>query len=314
MQKIYNLISKIIQEFVNLGKSKQLNLKQNIYEQKKEFIEYFSLITDNDGTHIQTNEIIDQYINQVADKIHTRASFQVKFTNSEFRTMVRNAFKQVFDRIDCIEPSSQDGKEFYKKIEAYLKEITNQQGLIEHSFGCSLFDADDIEAFNIGPAWFEPRLEWLERNYASGKFSSIDRQRIEQIWTVEKTKERMSEADSLLINSIVDTIGSCRFVCTVKTTELAPDASRIRALTIARLAITAIATIDRKPSEALKGMGLLYDRSTANQTMITSTTETSFSVSYSPPPINQMVHGCKLVNGQDYGLTTSYILMVQLMR
>lgn len=219
------------------------------------------MIAAGNGGSIVVSRKIDQNIAAVADQLRANEpTLALRFTLEEWRTAVRRAFGPALFRIELDQEPVEIAETVLEQIRAELDKHVSDQGVREFAFGCSLFGNENGQAFGIGPVRFEPRLEWLDRKHGIGAVSAISRRRIEQVWAGKRLGKRRRSIDSIHETDILDTIGSCTYCCSVATEGLGGGAGQEKALTAARLAITAVALMWPTPSKVLEGMNLLFDR------------------------------------------------------
>ena len=187
-------------------------------------------------------------------------SYKSDFTDSEWNRMVKKAIGMalVDDNRNIVVKS--DSKAILqaanKKIHDWICDIQER----EYAFGCHFCNVPDLEPLSIGPVLFEPRLTWLKRTHVGGNVSTISRSRLERAWKGERVRKRKAFEDEMRENEILDTIGKCGFVCSVKIALTGSEAGLHKALTAARLATTAIALAWDRPSSVLDVMALTFDR------------------------------------------------------
>jgi len=199
-------------------------------------------------------------IQEVASKLHKEdTSLASKIMYAEWCEMVRIALGKALVIINLNEAIDQNVEKVLNEVR-FCKNNVASHGKREHVFGCTLFGNPAIESFSIGPCKFEPRLEWLVRHSSEGAVSKITRRRIENAWSKRKICKLKLSTNSHYEKKILDTVGTCPFVCSVTIDGLAPEAAHQKALTAVRLALTAMALLWRNPSSALDGMNLPYDR------------------------------------------------------
>ena len=178
-------------------------------------------------------------------------SYKSDFTDSEWNRMVKQAIGMalVVDNNNIVAKS--DSKAILeaanKKLHDWICDIQER----EYAFGCHFCNVPDLEPLSIGPVLFEPRLTWLKRTHAGGNVSTISRSRLERAWKGERVRKRKASEDEMRENEILDTIGKCGFVCSVKIAPTGSEAGLHKALTAARLATTAIAHAWDRPSSLL---------------------------------------------------------------
>lgn len=248
------------------------------------------------GRSIVLSRKIDDMISMVADQLLAAdSSLSSKVTRAEWHALVRQALGPALAMIDLDVDPAENAKIVLAEIRTVLSTRVTSYSMREFAFGCTLFGNTAIKPFSIGPVRFESRLEWLARKSTDGSVSATTRRRVEQAWAGKRLRKRKPSLDSICESGILDAIGSCPFVCSVTTTGLAKEAGLEKALTAARLAITAVALLWRTPSLALEGMNLLFDRRIHRQTTL------SFmpgKIASSGIRLSHMPHGPGLKEGE----------------
>ena len=223
------------------------------------------MIPTGDGRSIVVSKKIDQLIAGVARRMKENdPALSISHTDAEWITAVRNAFGAALLPIDLVNDASANASAVLTEVKAILRARV-PIGPMEYAFGCTLFSNTDVGAFEIGPVLFETRPEWLARKALEGAVSMVTRRRVERAWQGQRLSKRKSSHDSIRESDILDAIRTCPDVCSVSTAGLAPEAGKEKALTVARLALTAIALLWETPSKALEGFNLLYDRDVRRQ-------------------------------------------------
>jgi len=219
------------------------------------------MIYAGSGESLIVSRKLDEGIERVAKRLmDDDPSLKPKFTQAEWRAIVRRAFGPALAAIDL----DDDLETNASTVLAGVKKTTNHdatgQGVREYAFGCTLFGGKDFKPFFIGPVLFEPRDVWLERKHRDGGISTLSWRRIEGAWQGRKLRKRKPSFDSIAESDVIDAVGSCSFVCSVAIQDLASEAGRDKALMAARFATTAIALMWQVPSKALQGINLIFDR------------------------------------------------------
>ena len=219
------------------------------------------LIPTGTGGSILVTSKIETLIVEVARELfNDDESLKSGFTVKEWRALVRNAFGFALMKIDLDDPAEANAVIVLKLLKGKISEQSEQIHDREFAYGCSLFSNTDVQSFTIGPVFFEPRLSWLNRKGAEGNITKVARRRIEKVWSGKTTKKRKSSVDSWHEAGILEAVGSCPYVCSVRSSSRGMDAAEEKALTVARLALAAIALCWETPSKALAGFNLAYDR------------------------------------------------------
>ncbi|MBF0252052.1 MAG: hypothetical protein HQL35_15645 [Alphaproteobacteria bacterium] len=254
---------------------------------------------------------IDDTIVTVANQLMADdPSLSTKVTCDEWRVMVRAAFGPVLAMIDLDVDPAKNVDTVLTEIKTELSKHVSGYGVREFTFGCTLFGNPEITPFAIGPVCFEPRIDWLTRKSSEGAISATTRRRVEQAWSGKPTRKRKPSADSICETDILESIGSCPFVCSITTSGLAAEAGREKALTAARLAIAAIALLWATPSRALEGMNLLFDRRIHHQKTLTFVPG---KIVLAGSRLSHMPHGPWLKEGQwetEFAKYTDHFLVV----
>jgi hypothetical protein len=217
------------------------------------------LIAAGDGKPIITSQEMEQLIQGVAQELkRSEPSVSTRHTDKEWNWLVRGTFGPALTIIDLDEDPAQNAKLLLSSVRSQLDAATTAQDR-EHAFGCTLFGTFNVAPFNIGPVNFEPRTDWLTRKQREGEVSNTTARRVRQIWRGAKLRRRKAGYDASREKDILDAVGKCPYVCTVRTRGLAPEASRLKAQTASHLAMAAVALRWSRPSEALAGFRLLTD-------------------------------------------------------
>jgi hypothetical protein len=218
------------------------------------------IIAGND-LFITTSPEMERLIEVVARELKRRDGTLARtHTDQEWRWIVRGAFGPALAEIDLNDDVDQNAKAVLTTIDAGLKSPKQGSGLCERAFGCTLFGTVDVLPFDVGPVRFEPRLAWLARKVAEGDVTNTTARRVTGHWAGAKQRKRKRSVDAMRERDILDAVGHCPYVCSVKTLNLASVAGRLKAQTAANLAMTAIALRWQVPSRALDGFNLLIER------------------------------------------------------
>jgi hypothetical protein len=240
---------------------------------------------------------VDQLISDVARAMRNSSSLKSQFTADDYRKLVRRAFGPALAEIDLDADPTHNSRSVLADVEAKVAEDVDRilnNGRQEHAFGCTLFVYKNIEPFDIGPVRFEPREVWLERKasdgrsarvgsggrierfdhqIADGPISGIAKRRILRAWRGQKLRARKSSVDGSYERDIIDAIGDCPYVCSVKIPGFGGKARQDKALLAARLALTTISLIWENSSKALDGLNLLFDREMRSQSLLSFTSD-----------------------------------------
>lgn len=219
------------------------------------------IIGAGNGESLIVSRKLDEGIERVAKRLmDDDPSLKPKFTQAEWRAIVRRAFGPALASIDLDEDLDTNASTVLARVKKTANQDATGKSIREYAFGCTLFDGKDFKPFSIGPVLFEPRDVWLERKHQDGGISTLSQRRIERTWQGDKLRKRKSSFDSIAELGVIDAIGSCKFVCSITIYDLASEAGREKALVAARFATTAIALMWQIPSKALDGINLVFDR------------------------------------------------------
>jgi hypothetical protein len=186
-------------------------------------------------------------------------------TDREWNRIVRGAFGPALMLIDLDDDRQKNARTVLAAVRAAVSGPVKTHGPAEHAFGCTLFSNFEVAPFSIGPVQFEPRPAWLERKLTEGDVSKTTARRVMRVWSGGKPRKRKTSVDSIREQDILDAVGKCPYVCSVRTEGLASEAGRLKAQTAARLALTGIALRWAVSSKALEGFRLLVDPSVRRQ-------------------------------------------------
>lgn len=218
----------------------------------------FGQIKAGDDQFIRVSQPMERAIDTIARELKRNDVKLAKtHTDSEWSWMVRNALGPALAPIDLDGDLHENVKAVLSAVRTLLSQHT--YGPCEHAFGCTLFGSFEIAPFEIGPVKFEPRLAWLDRKTHDGAVSQTTARRVARTWGGNKMRKRKRGLETWIESDMLAAVGECRYVCSVKTDGLAAGAGRQKALTAARLAMTAIALRWEIPSRALNGFGLGMD-------------------------------------------------------
>ena len=189
-------------------------------------------------------------------------------TDWEWNGMVRRAFRPALMLIDLDDDRQENARTVVDAICATVSEPAKTYGATEYVFGCTLFGKFEVAPFWIGPVQFEPRLAWLARKLSEGDVSKTTSRRVVGVWSGSNPRKRKQSVDSMREQDILDAVGKCPYVCSVRTEGLAPEAGRLKAQTAARLAMTGISLRWASSSKALDGFRLLIDPPVRHQRIL----------------------------------------------
>ncbi|WP_050421668.1 hypothetical protein [Bradyrhizobium tropiciagri] len=227
------------------------------------------LIPSGDGGTIQITKEIDDCISRLAHELKTiRPNLARNVKESEWRSWVRSSIGPLLAKVSL--SASKQAPTLLTKLETALNGIVANLNPTEYAFGTTLFSNSDVASFAIGPVAFEPRMAWLNRKVAEGEYTPVTHRRVERIWSGARVGARKSNRDKLREADIINAIGPCQYVCTVKlSAAFASDAGLETALTAARLALTCASLVFETPSVTLQGFNLHYDGPMYRQSALT---------------------------------------------
>src|SRR5574340_1135695 len=255
MRTLLEQIKTIIEKF------KDIQTKSQPYWEKDDEFPLPRMIGTGGGGSVIVSRRIDKAIVAVADQLMSIDQRVARaFIRSEWRAFVRKAFGPVLARIDLDADLEHNASLVHPEVTATLRKQIPDREPCEYAFGCTLFDDVIVRPFVIGPVCFESRLEWLARKHREGNVSAVTKRRVEQIWLGKRLQKRKASYDGIAERNILEAVHSGPFVCSVSTSGLAAEAGREKSLTVARLAMAAIALLWQNSSQALRGMNLFFDR------------------------------------------------------
>ncbi|MBX4884816.1 hypothetical protein HJA90_14655 [Rhizobium bangladeshense] len=217
------------------------------------------LIATGDGRSIATSREMERLIEAVAQELKgSDPSISQRYTDKEWNWLVRGTFGPALMIIDLDDDPAHNAQRVLASIRSQIDAAVTAQAR-ENAFGCTLFGTFNVAPFAIGPVSFEPRSDWLTRKQHDGEITNTTARRVRQSWRGAKLRRRKAGYDAIREKDILDAVGKCPYVCTVRTKGLAPEASRLKAQTASHLAMAAVALRWSRPSEALAGFRLLTD-------------------------------------------------------
>ncbi|MFK4505436.1 hypothetical protein LPJ38_34745 [Bradyrhizobium daqingense] len=227
------------------------------------------LIPAGTGGTIQITKEVDDLITKLAYELKTaRPALARNAKESEWRNWVRGAVGPLVASTPLSDPAG-EAPALLTKLDYALNAIVANLAAREYAFGTTLFSKGDVAPFSFGPVMLEPRQVWLDRKTAEGGITSVTQRRMKRIWTSARVGPRKSEREKLREDNILQAIGPCDYVCTVKlSSAFAAEAGLETALTAARLALACSALAFETPSETLRGFNLNYDGPIHNQTAL----------------------------------------------
>lgn len=218
------------------------------------------LLPAANGGAIQITKGIDDRISALASELKAeRPQLNKNVRNEEWRGWVRSAIGPLLSQAKLSAPIEQLVAEFLTLLNSQVHELISSLGPAEYSFGTTFLKVVGLTPFSIGPVTFEPRDLWLTRKLSDGTITATMHRRIARAWNGAKPRPRRRNIDNMREQDIMDAIGGCPFVCSVKVDGLSSEAGREIALSAARLGLACVSLIWTQPSQALRGMNLRID-------------------------------------------------------
>ncbi|WP_155739876.1 hypothetical protein A4A59_015505 [Rhizobium leguminosarum] len=217
------------------------------------------LIATGDGRSITTSREMERLIEAVAQELKRGdPSISQRHTDKEWNWLVRGTFGPALMLIDLDDDAAENTQLLLTSIRSQIDVAASAQDR-EYAFGCTLFGTFEVAPFSIGPVTFEPRANWLTRKQSEREISGTTARRVQKSWKGTKLRERKQRYDAMQERDVLDAVGKCPYVCSVRTTGLASEAGRLKAQTASHLAMAAVALRWATPSGALAGFRLLTD-------------------------------------------------------
>ena len=196
------------------------------------------------GRGIFVSHEIDTHISLLATQLmRGDRSVRSNFTREEWIATVRRKFGPALASIDLDTDPQENAKAVLSAVLTGAENEKSPAGCSEHIFGCTLFSYNNAPAIQIGAAILENRLDWLAHSFEAGVISKTIFRRLQSKWLGRHPRKRKPSHDSINEDAIAQAIGDCSYVCCVKVNGLAMQARQQRALTAARMALTAIALL-----------------------------------------------------------------------
>lgn len=216
-------------------------------------------ISTGDGRQITLSSEMERLIAEIAGELRKRdTALAHSHTDKEWTWLVRGTFGPALVSIDLDDERSANAQTVIASVRAQLDAARGTRDC-EHGFGCTLFGTFDVAPFSIGPVTFEPRGVWLARKLREGDVSKTSARRVAATWSGAKLAKRKQGIDAMRERDVLDAVGTCPYVCSVRTLGLASEAGRLKAQTAAHMAMAAIALRWETPSRTLAGFRLLVD-------------------------------------------------------
>jgi hypothetical protein len=220
------------------------------------------LIAVNEAGGIYVSHEIDQQISLLASScMRSDRSIRSKYTQREWIAAIRRAFGPALAEINLEDDLHCNAEKVLRTIRSNVVELKNVGGVRDYVFGTTLFSHPHAKEIRLGSVLIENRNAWLDRVREIGFTTKVTARRLDARWHNRPVRKRKPSLDSINEDSIAGSIGECAYVCSVSVENMGAEAGKQRALTAARLALTAIALLWNTPSKALSGFNLLFDRS-----------------------------------------------------
>lgn len=178
----------------------------------------------------------------------------------EWLDLIRQCVAYSLDETDSISSTNERSESIYNNISFMIKQHQNEIGEFEFVFGCTLFEGYFLSSFIIGPVRFESRVDWIKRKFSEGSISNSTQNRLIQSLDGKSPHKREHTRHNDLEETIMHLCADAPFVCSVRTNGLTYGFGRNTAKSIARLAMTSIASLSNNTSQALGRMNLVEDR------------------------------------------------------
>lgn len=218
------------------------------------------LLPVGDGKHLFATEALLTAITKYANLLRQNsAATRSAFKEIEFNGLVRLAFgralNELFSNADKTSVES-----LGRLVDQYVQADTNARRQdVDLVVGCWLIEDQTSYPITIGPVTFGLRRSWLERQFSSGRLSSITFRRLNRRWSGDKLRKRKLSWDEHKETAILEAVGPCPIVCSVSTHGLSSNLVEEKGLLAARLAMTALSLLWERPQRPLEQMNLIYD-------------------------------------------------------
>lgn len=220
-----------------------------------------------DGRAISaTRELIEAVRNYSQIVFSNQTQLKSRFKFSELNQIVERCFALVLSDLDLDDDDDiliqaiQDRVAF--KIDERLRVQETERVL---TLGCHLIEGASPYPIVVGPVIFETRESWRQRMLIEGKLSKVTARRLDSRWRGKRLRRRRASLDTNAEHSIVKSIDRCPIVCSIATKDLSWKNHQEKGLIAGRLALTALSLLWARPSEGLRWLRLLYDRSIARR-------------------------------------------------
>lgn len=215
-----------------------------------------------DGRQLPATDELLQAVYQLAElQWRNENSLKPRFKIGELANLYRDSFGEVLSALDPDKDDEELVTELGKKVSDVLSSrIRLRDRPIDLTLGCHLFEGDTAYPIRIGPVVFETREQWRARLFREERISQVTARRLALRWDGGRPRKRKPSFDEHAEKAVLDAVGDCPAICTINTKGLSSANTKDKGLLAARLAMTAIALMWSRPSQALEWMNLLYDR------------------------------------------------------
>lgn len=241
-----------------------------------------------------TNGDIERSIISLADiMIRNDPDAARQFTIAEWRALVRRSLGIPLAAIDLDDPDAV--KIIRKRLRESMAQARETHGDREYAVGCSLFWNDDIQPIEIGPVRIEAREQWLTRMAEEKNIDGTTARRIRKNWSGHKLSKRRNALDRYRETDILQVLGKCAFVCSVKTVGLPPETGKSKALMAARMALASVSLVWQRPSAVLDGFRLEIDQNLKQRRILTFEPG---KIILAGSKLSHLPHGARLNRGE----------------
>jgi len=212
------------------------------------------------GQQIAISEKIDQAISAIARNSRAnRPQIATTYAQKDWQAVVRKAFGPILASLDLDEPENDAASWLKAEASRAIARIAKDGSIpVEIAFGTSWLNMPDT-GFTVGPATVIPRMEWIIRLHSQGRISKTTFNRTLRRWAGEKLRDRKPSNDQHEEQSIASTMDGSPYVISVRIDGFSTEFTLDRAARTARLVLTGVSLMWEQPSNALRGLHLVYD-------------------------------------------------------
>lgn len=229
MSDIDGLAKEIINELKRINRLSPLNVAKE-WEEKRNF-PLPGMLARGDGHGTIISPKIDANILKIRNFYSNQnKNLKTTYKDEELHKLFERALGLSIATIDLNINDDENVNKIKLDLKTYLDSQLKSYGVREHAFGCTLFmDKGQTAPFSIGPVLFESREVWLDRKKKEGHISSNVYEHIKDKWTDSKfEKIKIENNETLISQSICESIGSASYVCSVTVNGFPPDICRSR--------------------------------------------------------------------------------------